>query len=147
MKVFLLKDVEHVGMAEQIITVADGYAHNFLIPRKLAVEVTAINESSLMNRIKQGDQRKEVIASKTSMLAERIKSLKPTLKAKIHDNDRLYGAVSEKDIAAALADLGVRVTPRQVIIERKIVTKGLHPVKVKLSNTLQPTFTLKVVSE
>ena len=134
-------------MAEQIITVADGYAHNFLIPRKLAVEVTAINESGLMNRIKQGDQRKEVIASKTSMLAERIKSLKPTLKAKTHDNDRLYGAVSEKDIAAALADLGVRVTPRQVIIERKIVTKGLHPVKVKLSNTLQPTFTLKVVSE
>ena len=147
MKVFLLKDVEHVGMAEQIITVADGYAHNFLIPRKLAVEVTAINESGLMNRIKQGDQRKEVIASKTSMLAERIKGLKPTLKAKVHDNDRLYGAVSEKDIAAALADLGVRVTPRQVIIERKIVTKGLHPVKVKLSNTLQPTFTLKVVSE
>jgi large subunit ribosomal protein L9 len=134
-------------MAEQVVKVADGYAHNFLIPRKLAVEVTALNEAGLVKRIKQVDQRKEVVASKTSMLAERIKTLKPVLKAKIHDNDRLYGAVSEKDIAAALAGLGISIAPRQVIIERKILTKGLHPVKVKLSNTLQPTFTLKVISE
>lgn len=147
MKVFLLKDVEHVGMAEQLVEVSDGYAHNFLIPRKLAIEVTPLNEVGLVKRLKRVDQRKEVVASKTSMLAERIKSLKPTLKAKIHDNDRLYGAISEKDIAAALAELGVSITPRQVIIERKIVTKGMHPVKIKLSNTLQPTFTLKVVSE
>lgn len=147
MKVFLLKDVENVGMAGQMVVVADGYAANFLFPRKLAVEVTPANEQGFAKRIKVGEQRKEVIASKTSMLAERIKTLKPTVKAKVHDNDRLYGAVSEKDIAAALAELGVRVTPRDVILERKIVTKGLHQVKVKLSNTLQPTFTLKVVAE
>lgn len=147
MKVFLLKDIVHVGMAEQVIDVADGYAHNFLIPRKLAVEVTALNEAGLVGRIKMSDKRKEVVASKTSMLAERIKSLKPTLKAKVHDNERLYGAVSEKDIVAVLGALGVSIAPRQVIFEKRIVTKGLHPIKVKLSNTLQPTFTLKVVAE
>lgn len=147
MKVFLLKDVVNVGMAEQVVNVADGYANNFLIPHKLAVEVTKFNEAGLTSRIKTTHKRKEVIASKTSMLAERIKSLKPTLKAKVHDDERLYGAISEKDIAGVLGELGVSITPRQVIIEKRILTKGLHQVKIKLSNTLQPTFTLKVVAE
>jgi large subunit ribosomal protein L9 len=146
MKIFLLKDVENVGMAEQIVTVSDGFAYNFLIPRKFALEVTPASEGGFTKRIKVGEQRKEVIACKTSMLAERIKVLKPVVKAKVHDNDKLYGAVSEKDIVAVLAELGVRVAARQIIIERKIVTKGLHTVKVKLSNSLQPTFTLKVIA-
>jgi len=147
MKVFLLKDIENVGMAHEIVTVSDGFARNFLLPRSAAVEVTARNEASLKGRIRVVEHRKEVIASKTSMLAEKIKSLKVTLKAKIHDGDRLYGAVNASDVVDVLAQEGVHVGKSQIIFDKSIKTKGLHTVTVKLSNTLKPSFSLKIVAE
>lgn len=148
MKIFLLKDVPQVGMAGEIITVADGYAQNFLLPRKYGVEVTAHNEKGLLSRVRVIEHRKEVVATKTSMLAEKIKGLKPILKAKVHDGGRLYGAVAPHEIVELLAHEGVKISKNQVIFnEKSIKTQGVHPVTIKLSNSLQPVFSLKVVPE
>src|ERR1700750_1756446 len=98
MKVFLLKDVEKVGLSGEIIKVSEGYAANFLIPRKLAIEVTERNAVALQNRIKVVEKREEIIQSKTSMLAERIKSLKLSIKRKAHDDVKLYGSISQLEI-------------------------------------------------
>jgi len=147
MKLFLLKDVPNVGMAHEMVNVSDGFARNFLLPQHVALEVTPHNEASLRGRMRVVEKRKEVIVSKTSMLAEKIKSLKLTLKAKVHDGDKLYGAVAASDIVDLLSDAGVRVAKNQIIFDKAIKTKGNHTVIVKLSNTLQPSFSLKVVAE
>jgi len=147
MKVFLLKDVENVGCANEVIKVSDGYATNFLFPRQLAVEVTPANEVGLLKRIKVVANRKEVVLTKTSLLAEKIKGLKLVFTSKVHDGERLYGAVSACDIVDLLAAQGVSVSKNQIMFEKTIKTKGSHPVTIKLSNALQPTFTLKVVAE
>ena len=153
MKVFLLKDVEQLGMAGEIIKVSDGYAMNFLFPRKLAVEVTPENEHGFSKKIKTIEKRKEVIASQTSLLAERVKSLKVVIASKAHDHDatsgsaKLYGAIAAADVAQLLAEQGVVVQKNQVAFDKAIKTTGSHLVTVKLSNKLQPKFTLKVVAQ
>jgi large subunit ribosomal protein L9 len=113
----------------------------------LALEVTKSNEDGLKKRMCTFERRDEVVASKTSILAERIKTLKPVLKAKIHDGEKLYASVNAQDVLTLLALEGVKVAKNQVIFEKTIKTKGSHSVIIKLSNTLQPSFILKVVAE
>jgi large subunit ribosomal protein L9 len=147
-RVFLLKDVEKVGMAGEIIKAAEGYARNFLIPRKMGVEVTKQNEASFVNRLKTVEKRKEVVESKTSMLAEKIKNVQLTLKRKIHDNDQLYGSISAKEIVDELTkEHGITIANSQVVMAKAIKTKGQHTVTIKLSNSLQPILKIKIVAE
>lgn len=147
MKVFLLKDVEKVGCAGELIKVNDGFAMNFLFPRKLAVEITPLNEKAYLNRIKIVEKRQEVVASKTSMLAEKIKEITLTIKRKMHDGDKLYGALTEAEVIDALKEHGVSVSKSQIIFEKSIKAKGNYPVTIKLSSQLQPQVTVKVVAE
>lgn len=147
MRVFLRKDVERVGLAGEIIKVSDGFALNYLVPKGLAVIVTPENESQFKGRIKAIEKRKEAIASKTSMLAEKIKSLELVLKRKMHDGTKLYGSVSPTEIVELLAEKGVSVNKSQVIFDKSIKERGSYPVTIKLSSKLQPQLTLKVVPE
>ncbi len=148
MRVFLLKDVEKVGIAGEIIKTTEGFARNYLIPKKLAVEVTDTNEASFVNRIKVVENRKEVVATKTSMLAEKFKNLQITLAKKIHNGDQLYGSISPKEIVDELAkEHGIKLSNSQIILEKAIKTKGVHPVIIKLSKTLLPTLQVKIVPE
>ncbi len=147
MKVFLLKDVEKVGLAGEIINVKDGFAANFLVPKKLCIIITPENESTFKQKAKTVVHRKEVVASKTSMLAEKIKSLSLNIKRKMHDDDRLYGSVGASDIVDLLEAEGIRVAKNQVIVDKAIKSKGTYDVVIKLSNQLQPSFKLKVQPE
>lgn len=146
-RVFLLKDVEKLGMAKEIVKVSEGYAQNFLLPRKLATEVTDKNESFFKQRERVVEKRKEVIQGKTSMLAEKIKSLKLTLKRKLHGDGKLYGSVNPTEIADLLATHGVSVAKNQIEVDKAIKSKGSYEVTVKLSTRLQPKVTLNVISE
>jgi large subunit ribosomal protein L9 len=147
MKVFLTKDVEKVGMAGEIIKVTDGFARNFLFPRQLAIKVTADNESRFHHKIKQVEDRKEVIATKTSMLAERIAHMTITFARKMHDDGKLYGAINAADIVDALAKEGVSISKSQVIFDKSIKNKGTHEVIIQLTSRLQPLVKVAVVSE
>lgn len=146
-RVFLLKDVEKLGMAKEIVKVSEGYAQNFLLPRKLATEVTENNESFFKKRERFVEKRQEVIQGKTSMLAEKIKSLKLTLKRKLHDDGKLYGSVNPSEITELLATHGVSVAKNQIEMDKAIKSKGTYEITVKLSTRLQPKVTLHVVSE
>jgi large subunit ribosomal protein L9 len=150
MKVYLTKNVEKIGLAGEILKVADGFAQNFLFPRKLAVQVTAENESFYTAKIKKVEQRKEVIASSTSMLAERIKSISLTIKRKIHDDGKLYAAISPQEIVDALGLIPDKVSIRksQVEFDKPIKAKGTYEsvVTITLSSTLKPKLKqLKIV--
>ena len=148
LRVFLLKDVEKVGMSGEIIKTAEGFARNYLIPRKFGVEVTDKNEASFSHRLKTIEHRKEVIASKTSLLAEKIKAAQITIKKKIHDNDQLYGSISPKEIAEELSKQHqITIANSQVIFDKSIKTKGIHTITIKLSSALQPQLKVKIVPE
>jgi large subunit ribosomal protein L9 len=147
MKVFLLKDVEKIGMAGEIIKVADGFAVNFLLPRKLALLITSENEASFSHRLKTLEKRQEVIATKTSMLAEKIKSLELVLRRKMHEGDKLYGSVTSQEIVSLLGEKGISITKNQVEFEKSIKTKGSYSIIIKLSTKLKPHVLLKVVTE
>lgn len=144
MKVYMLKDVESVGMAGQIIKVSEGYARNFLIPRKLAAEINATNESFYAAKIKKQHLAAEAITTKMGMLAERIRHLKVTLRKRVHDDGKLYGSVSADEIVDLLSQKEIPVSKKQVVFGKTVKAIGEHRVGIKLSSKLIPEFTLTV---
>lgn len=146
MKVFMFKDVEKVGMAGTIVNVADGFASNFLFPRKLAVEVTAQNEKKFHVKVQKKQEQVQVVNSKIGMLAERIKDMTLTIKEKTHDDGKLYGSVGAEEIVALLKEKDITVDRKQIEFAKSIKAIGEHKVTIKLSSKLKPQLTLKVVS-
>lgn len=147
MKVYLKKDVEKVGLAGEIIKVKEGFAINYLIPRGFAIAVTDENAQFFKKREKTIENRKEVLASQTSMLAEKISSMELVLKKKTHDDGKLYGAVSPSEVVEKLAEKGVSIGKNQVIFSKSIKAKGAYDVVIKLSSRLQPKIKLTVAPE
>ncbi len=147
MEVFLRKNVEKVGMAGEIVKVGDGYARNFLFPKGLAVEITLHNKDQYATKIRNVENRKEVIASQTSMFAETLNSVSITLKRKMHDNGQLYGSINASEVVDALAGKGISINKSQVEFDKSIKSKGTFKVDVKLTTKLKSTITVTVVSE
>ncbi len=147
MKVYLLKTVAGTGKAGEIVKVKEGYADNFLIPRKLAEKITPQNESFFESRVKRVEHNKEEVCTKTSLLAEKIKNMRLTLKRKMHDDGKLYASVNATEVAELLAKEGVSIAKSQVKMEKTIKEKGLFFVVVKLTSKLQPALELNIVSE
>lgn len=132
MEVVLTKDVENLGRAGQVVTVKDGVGRNYLIPQNLAVRATPKN-------VKQFEHRKRVVAAKVEKLrreaaaaAERLSDYACTVSRNAGDDDRLFGSVSAKDVAAVLADDGIDVARRQIDLPRPIKRLGIYVVDVRL---------------
>ena len=146
MQVYMLKDVEKVGMAGQVIKVSDGYAMNYLIPRKLAIEVAKSDIGFYKDRVVKQKVTQQVLNSKAAMLAERIKTINLTLSERVHDDGKLYGGVSPDEIVELLKAKDISVTKKQVEFPKSIRAVGEHKVTIKLSSKLKPQLTLKVVA-
>ena len=147
MKIYLIKDMQGVGIAGEIVKVKAGYADNFLLPRKIGIRITTKNAPFYEERAKHIDKRKEVICSKTSMLAEKIKTLKLTLKRKMHDDGKLYASINPSEISDLLAKEGINVSKSQIKIEKTIKEKGQFDVIIKLTSQLKTTVRLSIVAE
>lgn len=147
MEVYLYKDVEKIGLAGEIIKVGDGFARNFLIPKGLAIEITSHNKNEYLSKIRKVANRKEAIASQTSMFAEKLNGIAIILKKKMHDNGQLYGAISATDIVEELSKHGISITKSQVEFDRPIKSKGSFKVIIKLSTRLKPAITVTIMAE
>jgi len=147
MKVYLLADIEGVGIKGEVVKVKEGYADNFLIPRKMGIKITPKNEPFYKQHAKHVEHRKEVISSKTSMLAEKIKGIKLALKRKMHDDGKLYASVNPSEVAELLGKEGINVSRSQVKMDKAIKEKGTFSVTVKLTSKIQSKVELKVVAE
>ena len=145
-KVYLVKDVEKIGMAGEIVQLSDGLVRNFILPRKLGMIVTKENEEFFNKKQRIVEQRSVVVKNQTSMLAERIRSTPVTVSSKMHDNGKLYGSVSPKEIVEAISKKGINVSKNQVIFNKLIKEKGRYEVSIKLSSRLKPKLIVKVVS-
>jgi large subunit ribosomal protein L9 len=147
MEVYLRKDVEKIGLAGEIIKVGDGFARNFLIPQGLAVEITSHNKNQYISKIRKVENRKEVIASQTSMFAEKLSTIEIILKRKMHDNGQLYGSINASEVVDALAAKGISITKGQVEFDKSIKSKGTFKVYIKLTTKLKSSITVTVISE
>ena len=128
MKIYLLKDIEKVGFAGEIIKAKDGYAKNFLIPHGLGVEITPTNQAFYAKKVHEVVNRKTALESKTSMLAEKISNLKMTLKRKMHDDGKLYGAISSGEIVDLLVAEGIKVSKSQILFDKTIKERGNYEI-------------------
>lgn len=135
MKVILTQDVKNQGKKDQIIEVSDGYARNFLLPKKLAIpaDANAINEAKNKeaSRLHKLEQEKEQAVE----LAAKLDTVLVKLTGKSGTDGRLYGAITPKDIADALKkDFGLEIDKRKIAIADPIKTFGRFELDIKLYN-------------
>lgn len=145
MKVVLKQDVKNIGKKDELHEVSDGYARNYLMPRGLAVEAdsAALHEV----RAKEDSRRfkEETEKATAEALAEKLKGSEVVLHAKAGQGGRLFGAVTVKDIAAALHAKGLDVDKRKLSIEgREIKSFGSYEVEAKIAPGVVAKFTCKV---
>lgn len=133
MKVILLQDIKGTGKKNQILEISDGYARNYLLPRKLAKEATAEAVNSLTKSQSADKHREEVRRNEAEVKARELKGKIIQLEVKGGDNGKLYGAVTNEQIAAALKEQhGIDVDKRKLEQEEPIKTAGQSYVNVKL---------------
>jgi len=144
MKVILQQDVKGQGKKGQMIEASDGYARNFLLPRKLAVLATADNVNKMKMQDKARAAREAAEKAEAQAAAEKLKSCVVKLTAKAGSGGRLFGAVTSKEIADGLkAQHGIEIAKAKIIQDEPIKSFGTYELKCKLG--YEVTGTLKVV--
>ncbi|MBR1443576.1 MAG: 50S ribosomal protein L9 [Firmicutes bacterium] len=133
MKVILLEDIKGVGKKDQIINANDGYAKNFLFPKNLAVEATKGNMTQLDRKKKNEEEKRQQELDDAKELAKQIAEKKVTLSVKTGDNGKLFGAVTNKEIGAALKEqAGIDIDKKKIVVKEAIKTIGEKEVDIKL---------------
>ncbi len=145
MKLLLSEDVKDLGLAGDVVTVANGYGRNFLLPRKLAVEVTPANLKQIEGLKKHRAAKALERVKDFKMLAERIAAVDVTVKERVSESDVLYGSVTPKQLVDSLAAEGVQVEPEMIRLEEPIKTLGMHRVKVRLHPEVETELKVWVV--
>lgn len=147
MKVILTETIESLGIIGSEVKVADGYARNYLLPQKKAVLATQANR----NMLKQDKAKFELQIAKEKAFAEemakRLEGVSCTIAARVSDEDRLYGSVTERDIIKALAQQDVEVEKRMLLLSEPIKTIGTFSVPVRVYADVEPEITVEVVPE
>lgn len=134
MQVILTEDVKNVGTMGEIVDVAAGYGRNYLIPQKLALLATAGNKKALEHQIKQIEARRERERAAAREILGTIDGVSVTIPMRAGDQDKLYGSVTNRDIAQSLAQQGVEVDRRQIELDGPIHELGIYKVPVKLAS-------------
>ena len=144
MKVILLQDVKGKGKKGQMIEVSDGYARNFMLPKKLAIEATAdaintmrMNDKATQERI----AREKAEALETS---KKLRAMTLVVKAKGGGAGRLFGAVTNAEIAAALEKQGVKLDKRKIVLNETIKNVGTYTATCKLGYEINAPLTVKI---
>ncbi|MFQ5882955.1 MAG: 50S ribosomal protein L9 [Candidatus Methylomirabilales bacterium] len=147
MRVILIQEVPKLGEAGDQVDVARGYARNFLIPRKLAMEATPPNLRALEQFKTQARQREERLQQEAGTTAERLQGLILTIARPAGDQDRLFGSVTNIDIAEALAAQGIQLDRKKISLEEPIKTLGIYPVPIRLYRETVAEIQVQVVRE
>lgn len=147
MKVILTSDVASLGREGEVVEVAQGYAQNFLVPRKLAIPATPGNLKQLEFKRSSLEKREAEHRAHAEQLAERISAQPVTVAAKAGAEGKLYGSVTAKDVVhAAREQLGVEIEKKQIIIKEPIKSLGDHEVGVHVFPEITAALTVSVIA-
>ncbi|HWI54773.1 MAG TPA: 50S ribosomal protein L9 [Desulfobacteria bacterium] len=146
MKVILLQDVKKIGSKGEIINVAEGYARNFLFPRKLAVEATDGHLKDLEQKKASEARKKTQILEDARALGARLENLEVKIATKVGDGGRLFGSITSKDIADAIKlQHKIDLDKKKIIMEIPVKSLGTYNVAVKLHPDVQAKINVQVV--
>lgn len=147
MQIILQEDVEKLGNRGQVVTVAEGYARNFLLPRKLALEATAGNMKRL-EKMRAAFAKKEATEKDSAQtLAELLNTVTLTISRKAGENDQLFGSVTSADVADGLAAQGYTIEKRKIVLSDPIKTVGEYQIPIKLFREISASVKLTVKKE
>lgn len=145
MEVVLLEDVKSLGKKGQVVKVNDGYARNYILPKKLGIEATAKNLNDLKLQKANAEKLAAEVLAEAQALADKIGKLSVSLTMKAGEGGRAFGSISSKEIAAAAADqLGLQLDKKKLVLTEPIKTFGNYEVPVKLHKEVTGKLTVKV---
>lgn len=147
MKVFLKEEVKNLGKMGDVVNVSDGYARNFLFPKKFAVEANTKN-------IKEFEHNKKIIQEKAAKIkdasraeADKLSAVTLQIKAKAGEEEKLFGSVTAMDIADALKAEGFEIDKKRISLPEPIKRLGEYSVEVKVHSEVSATIKVQVISD
>ena len=144
MKVILTRDVEKLGKSGELKSVADGFATNFLIPQQLAVPAAGGAYRAWQHDIASREEKRARERGEAEVTANRIASTTLTMGVKVGEGGKLYGSITTKDIADALARRGIEVDRHKIDLEDPLKSLGTYKVAIKVQAGLTPEVTVVV---
>jgi large subunit ribosomal protein L9 len=144
MKVILLERVEKLGAIGDVVSVKDGFARNFLLPRSKALRASANNLKVFEGQRAQIEARNAEAKAQAEKAAESLEGSSYILLRQAGESGQLYGSVSGRDVSEAAAAEGAKIERSQVVLEKPIKTLGVHPVKVRLHPEVSVTVNVNI---
>lgn len=144
MKVILQKDVKNLGKVGDLVNVSNGFARNYLFPRRMALEATEkrVNEFNHLKAVAEVKKKKAVVERQA--LIQKLQGLNITIKASAGETDKLFGAVTNNDISNELEKAGFSIDRRDIVLEEPIKMLGQHKAVVRLGEGLDAELTVAV---
>ena len=147
MKVILKETIETLGIIGSEVTVADGYARNYLLPQEKAVPATPENRRMLAQEKVKFELQIAKEKEMAEEMAQRLEGVVCTIHAKVSEEDRLYGSVSARDIIDALAEQGIEIEKRMLLLNEPFKTIGTFPVPIRVYAGVEPEISVEIVPE
>ena len=147
MDIILREHVEHLGKRGEIVKVSDGYARNYLLPRKLALPATDGNKKHVERERKIMETRESEEKGQAEGIAGRLNAIDIVIARRVGDTDQLYGSVTSADIAEFLKAKGFEIDRRKLILPEPIKAIGEHTVPLKLHREVTVPLKVRVVKE
>ena len=145
MEFILKQDVKGTGKAGQIVKVSDGYARNKLIPGGLAVEATPANKKAIEREKAKAKEKYEADKAAALDLANQLSDKIVVVKTKVGENGRLFGAITSKEVAAAITEqTGIEVDKRKIILDKPIKETGVETLEIKLFQDIKAKVVVKI---
>lgn len=148
MKVILRQDIKGLGKKGDVVTASDGYARNFLIPKGMVVEASAGNVRDLNLRKKTAEKKQERVTDAARNMAKKLEGLNVVVRAKVGETGRLFGSISNKDIAEALCENHqIKIDRKKIILKDPIKELGNYTITVKLHSNVSTSLNVEVSGE
>ncbi len=147
MEIILREHVDHVGRRGEIVKVADGYARNYLLPRKLALLATDGNKKRVERERKIMEAREAEERGQAEAISVRLQALELVFPRRVGDTEQLYGSVTSSDIADFLKANGFDIDRRKLVLPEALKTLGEHTVALKLHREVSVPLKVQVVKE
>lgn len=145
MQIFLLQNVGKVGNSGELVNVRDGYARNFLLPRKLAVPVTEGTQKQIDEQKKHVGLVVERQEKKASELKDRLEQIDLLIKVRAGKDEKIFGAVTNQTIQNSLKEHGVSLDRKKIHLDEPIHKLGSYTIPIKLSTKMEASIRVKVV--
>ncbi|MBI5526120.1 MAG: 50S ribosomal protein L9 [Deltaproteobacteria bacterium] len=147
MKVILTQDVHNLGKAGDLVTVKPGYGRNYLIPRTMAVLAGTAGAKQIEHQKMVIAQSQEKSRREAQKLSDRVENASCTIRVEVGEQEKLYGSVTARDIEHALAEEGLRLDRKQIVLDEPIKALGVYAVNVKLHRDVTAKLKVWVVAK